>query len=163
MKISYILKHSRLITSLFLFILFACQSKKSDCSYNHLGGLDAYLSEVHSLELKEIENTILYLTPISNNCENCIKINLDMLQGIENEKLTPILIGFDKSHQYEKQIQKIKHTLSTTLFDKDEKVYSFRTGFSKPILVHIVKGNCSYFLEVNDFVLEEAEEYIKNN
>ncbi|MFC4634538.1 hypothetical protein ACFO3O_11505 [Dokdonia ponticola] len=156
------MKHSRLLISLIAFVFFACQTN-SKCSYLYFDGLENYLSEIHSVELHEIEDTILYITPISNNCENCIKINLDMLQDVDNNRLMPILVGDDVANKYKGKIQKIENTFSKTLYDKEELVYSFRTGFSKPLLIHIVNGNCIYFLEVNDFVLNEAASYIDAN
>lgn len=143
-----------------LFFLNSCEPSKS-CEYPYFKDLSLYFKNEHQLNISLLNNAILYITPISDNCDNCIAINLSMLENIsKNNVLTPVFIGEINEKDFEK-LNSITTNMSSHYFDKSLEIYKYQTGFGKPLLIHIVKGKCVYFMEVKDDKVEDAFEYIK--
>ena len=146
-----------------LFLLTSCELSKS-CEYPYYKDLGFYFKSEHNLDINHLDNAILYITPISDNCDNCIAINLSMLESLrlpKNDILIPVFIGKKNEKDFEK-LNSITTNTSSHYFDKSLEIYKYQTGFGKPLLIHIVKGKCVYFMEVKDDKVEDAFEYIIN-
>lgn len=159
MKILYILKHTPLIISLLL--LLNCTS--SNNRYYYIEGFERYLNDIHQKENFGENNVIYYITPISDNCDSCIESNLILLNNLNTElNLTPILVGKNQDKNYSKVIDEVVNKYPEILFDSNSKIFSYQTGFGKPLLIHVKNGRCIYFMEITDFKLDEAKSYLEN-
>ena len=144
-----------------IFFLISCESSKI-CEYHYYKDLGFYLKNEHNLDINHLDNAILYITPISNNCDNCISINLSMLESLpKNNILIPVFIGVLNENNLDK-LNSITTKTALYYFDESIEIYGYQTGFGKPLLIHIVKGKCVYFMEVKDDKVEDVFEYIIN-
>lgn len=145
-----------------LGLLTNCNASKK-CEYTYWDDLSNYFKNEHHIDLISLDNTILYITPISDNCDNCIAINFDMLERLPQKKdFIPVLIGKTTEQNIERVNGIIKKS-NLYFQDLNLEIFSYQTGFGKPLLVHIKDGNCLFFMEVKDQQIDEAYNYILKN
>lgn len=149
-----------IISKLLIFSLLICFScKKINTDYVYFDSFSTYLNEVHDIEINTT-NTIFFLLPV-NGCDNCIKLNIELLNSTTYD-IQLILIGETFDPTRISTLNKLKDRYQNILFDTKSVISQFRTGFSKPMIVSVTNGNCTYHLDVSDFKIDEAREYLKN-
>tara|TARA_R110002033_G_scaffold5978_9_gene24439 strand:- start:8943 stop:9422 length:480 start_codon:yes stop_codon:yes gene_type:complete len=149
-----------------VLLLFITSSILLSCSdsikYKNFKGFKEYLKEIH-IESK-VDNQIFYIVRIED-CFTCstTETNLNMLSKLDTIKnLKIITVGNTTRDIYKKLIKTIANK-NKVFEDKSSKIFSFETGFSKPLLIHLKnKKKVLFFREITDDKINLAEAYISN-
>jgi len=139
----------------FSALLVSC---KNENAYIYCDEFSNYLSQEHNIDTIEV-NKIFFLLPI-NGCDNCIKLNLDLLKN-NKYNIQLILVGETFETERSFQVQKLYNLYDNILIDDKFLISQYQTGFSKPMIVDIKDGTCIYQLSISDFKIEEAKIYLE--
>lgn len=158
MKINTIL--SSIVLGLLVLFPMACNT----VSYPYSKGLEMYMSQEHATDLTQIDDRVYYFIPL-NDCSSCksAELNLSFLNNLvaPPANLSVVLIGSTRLPEYKESLQKLRHRY-TVLEDTNGTMFNYQTGLGKPLLIHIKKGEVTYYLSITDFDLETVEAYLTN-
>lgn len=129
---------------LFIFpLLISCNNHQK---YGYFQGFRRYLFNVYNIDSNKIENNIFLPIPLQG-CESCNNLCFNLLLKHNlNKKIIVIFVG--KNDYYKKEIKQVKNKY-LFLLDKMQKIYSYQTNFSYPMLVHIKSGKYKVRIEIN--------------
>jgi len=151
--------------ALLLLIFIFWGSGCEDGVYSYQKGFSQYMLEVHSIDLDDLEDKIIYTIPISD-CTTCQStlVNLELLNALDpgHKNLIIILAGRTNNSVYKNLIKSISSRF-VILKDTENMIFNYPTGVAKPMLVHIKKGRVFHYLNIDDFKIEEAEKYVSSN
>lgn len=139
-------------------ILFSSCNESNN--YEYYDDFSKYLTEIHDISVENISETF-FLLPV-NGCDSCIELNVELLLNGGNYNIQLILIGETYDNERSEKINQLLLKYPGSLFDRESEISQYRTGFSKPMLVAISKGICSYQLDISDFKVNEAHEFLEN-
>lgn len=143
----------------FIF-LFSCGEKSATTQCKYFEGLDLYMQRIHNINIKDVEGDKIFYFLSLRGCEPCIDKNLNMLSGItKNKNLIICLIGKLELMQYEQTLNLVTIT-HTPILDLNGGVFSYETGLSKPLLMHIRDGKCVDITNVSDNEVDRMATYI---
>jgi hypothetical protein len=118
------------------------------------------MQKIHKEDLTEINGDKIFYFLHLRSCEPCVDKNLSMLAEVsKHPNLKICLVGKIAVAQFEEKAKLVmeKHL---PYLDIDSEIYSFETGFSKPLLVHIKDGRCVTRIQVSDSEVDNAKKYI---
>lgn len=128
------------------------------CDYPYLPRLQQYLAEVHRYQIPE-EEVILYITPL-DGCAYCVEQNLRVLIRSTSKFLVPVLIDRSYNPNYTELARQVRAKYPQVLEDPGVKIRNYQTGYLNPLLVHLKKGRCVYYMEITDADITAAEKYL---
>jgi hypothetical protein len=137
-------------------MISACSS---NVDYEYMKGFERYLSEVHEISLKDVNNSVYYLIPL-NGCDYCALENMRAIISTQNKSVVPILVGFEISKDIEDLKKELLQDNRKVLFDEHSKVSKYETGFFKPIVVHVKDGKLEYYKYVTDDLISDVFNYL---
>jgi len=139
-----------LITSLLL--TFGCHKNAIDCSQ-----LLRYLHEVHGAG-SSLGNKVIIILNLEG-CSPCVESHLKELMGLgKRENFLLIIVGNSPNNGYLTAINELEFDIS---WDSNKLIYKYATPFGKPLLVHLAKGSCLRYEEINDPDIEPVYNLIK--
>lgn len=143
-----------------LLVVFSCSNMEK---YTYYNGLSKYMIDNFNIDFNNVDDTIYYFLPI-NRCNTCegTNLNLKALNSLDSKKnVVVIIIGLEENSTYTQKIQNLP--FETVLFDNKGLVNKYQTGILKPLLIHVNKGNCIFYLEINDPKIGKAKQYLLEN
>lgn len=151
--------------NLIYIFLIVCISgcSNSNSRYEYEEGLLFYLIEETNINPNALKDDILYITPL-DGCEYCVEQNLYNIAKNSNSHFTVLFIGEPMNQEIETIYNNIiKEFNGKTFHDKKNRINYYDTGYGKPILVHFKDGELVYSLIIQDDLIPEAADYIKEN
>lgn len=155
-------KHILFFIISIIFIGFSNCTSNIESGYKYLNGFGLYMKSVFNVNIYNPETDIMFYAILVNGCEPCVFENTKMLNSIVSNNLVLILVGDLKESSGYESFVKYSNKF-TTFNDKNYEIFSYETGISKPLLIHMKNGKCVKFLKVSDFDVDKAKEYIISN
>ncbi len=151
----------KVLLLLIINILFvtSCNEKKE---YKHIKGIEKYLKKEFNIELSNEKNRVFYFLPV-NECVSCNGTNLElkMLQSLNPKKnILLIIVGMSHNSRFKNQIDNLN---IPKIYDLNSTIYKYKSGVSKPLLLHIKNGKVNFYLKVNDLKINDAKKYLQNS
>jgi hypothetical protein len=156
-------KKKLIITILSTIILgMSCENLNQN-NYKYFDGFSFYMKSVHNIDILTSNKEIIYYVMLVEGCEPCIAGNSAMLQKIKkNNNLCLILVGNIEESSDSATFLKLNNKMQV-LKDPNYEIFSYETGISKPLLIHIKNGRCKHFLLVTDFEIENTYNYLNTD
>lgn len=151
----------KLIYILFLTYLSSCAPTNSKYEYEE--GLLFYLTEETEINPNLLDDKILYITPL-DGCEYCVEQNLYNIAKNKGTDFSVLFIGEPMNQEIETIYNNVVKEFNGEIFhDKKNRINYYDTGYGKPLLVHYKSGELKYSLIIQDDLIPEAADYIKEN
>jgi len=137
---------------------FGC-TKNQD--YPYIIGFSTYMKEVHGINISTLDGDNIFYFIALRSCDNCVEINLNMLLSLEESKeITIFFLGQTDSETWNNSISMLTKKFNCK-FDPKSKMLRYETGMGKPLLMHFKSSDYKYHLEVSDFEIDQAKEYLE--
>lgn len=150
-----------ILTILFaIFLSWSC-GPKQECKYSE--GIKSYLAKEHKISAKKLKVGIFYIINIAG-CEPCTDRNLKMLLSLQRkENLFFVMVGITQNPAFQSYLKQIEDKGFVIIKDPKAEIYSYEVGLGKPILIHIEDGFCINRIDVGDFDVDKAKDYISSH
>lgn len=150
------------INYIFLFLtiinFFGCSNFKTN-DYVYIDGFAIYMKSEFKIDIYNTKEDNIYYLMLVKGCEPCIIENTQMLANIDSDKLVLLLVGDPKESNKYEELKSLTKKFNT-LNDRSYEIFSYETGISKPLLIHMKNGECIKYMKVSDFDVNLAKEYI---
>jgi hypothetical protein len=135
----------------------------SDSEYEYEEGLLFYLEEETTINPNSLKDDILYITPL-DGCEYCVEQNLYNIAKNSKSNFSVLFIGEPMNQEIESIYNNVINEFNgKTFHDKKNRINYYDTGYGKPLLVHFKDGELIYGLIIQDDLIPEASNYIKDS
>lgn len=112
------------------------------------------MHEVHSLDVDKLVNEKYYVVLPLQGCESCISsifYEVKELDKLSIQKIVYIYVGkYLGTSSLIINFLKEAEKNNDILYDENQKIFSYETGFAYPLLVKIQKGNCEIYEEISN-------------
>jgi hypothetical protein len=147
-----------------LVILLICASCELGKERIRKKNFISYLENEHHISIQKKQDMIFYVLDVSTDCV-CTELNLKVVEEVFEEHNSNIdyylIIVGETYSQDELDIYLTKPNLKKHLLkDVSKSIFSYETGFYKPMVAHIHHGGFLLFKVIKDFEIGDIKKYL---